>query len=71
MTNMRTVIFRDRHGNRIPPCKFYELIPRIKELNKHCFFTFSYTGGLCDRIEFYDDNGIIAGEIIVLNKGVD
>lgn len=24
-----------------------------------------------DRVEFYDDNGIIAGEITVLNKGVD
>ena len=68
---MRTIIFRDAYGNRISARKFYELFPRIKELDHRTYFNFNQLAGYCERTEFFDDNGYIAGEITVLNKGND
>ena len=64
---MRTVIFRDRLGDRVTPKRFYENIPRIKELSRRKYFNFGQLYGYCERVEFYDYDGYIAGEITVLN----
>ena len=64
----RTVIFRDKYGNRITPHRFYELIPRITELTHRTYISFTHLGGTSERTEFYDYDGYIAGEITVLFK---
>ena len=64
---MRTIIFRDRLGDRITPRKFYENIPRIKELHRKKYFNFGYLYGSCEHVEFYDDFGYVAGEITILD----
>lgn len=64
---MRKVIFRDYTGCRIPARKFYENIPRINELDRKRFFNYGCLYGFTERVEFYSDDGYVAGEIIVLD----
>lgn len=65
---MRIVIFHDRYSNKIHPRKFYDMFPRITELEQKHYFTFGYLYGTCERIEFLDYDGYVTGEITILNK---
>lgn len=62
----RRVIFKDKYGNNLHPRKFYRDILNIKSFEQKHYYSFGYLYGVCERIEFVDTNGYIAGEITIL-----
>lgn len=63
----RTVIFKDKFGNKLHPRKFYRDYVRLNTLDKREYFTFDYYYGECRRVEFVDINGYIVAEIMILH----